>query len=127
MNYIAYAFGFIAAIITFISTQIKEKKQLLYTYTLSYLFFSVNFILIGAITGGITCLVIAVQTISISNNKNIKPKVILFSILTILIGIITYENLISIFPTLCNLIFIFTITNNKMKNIRKLTIISRLL
>lgn len=38
MNYIAYAFGFIAAIITFISTQIKEKNNY-YIHTLYLIYF----------------------------------------------------------------------------------------
>ena len=127
MNYIAYAFGFFAAIITFISTQIKDKKKLLIAYVLSYLFFAINFILIGAGTGGITCLISAVQTIIVSNNKHIKEKALILSSIIIFTGIMTYENLISTLPIMCNLIFIAIITNNRMRHIRGLSLVSRTL
>ena len=125
MNYIAYAFGFFAAIITFISTQIKDKKNLLISYVVSYLLFAMNFILIGAGTGGITCLISAIQTIILSNNKHKKEKALILSSIIIFTGIMTYENLISTLPIMCNLIFIATISNNKMKSIRYLSLISR--
>ncbi len=127
MIYIAYIFGFIAAIITFISTQVKEKKMLLITYVLSYFFFALNFLLVGATSGGITCLIAAAQILIISNNKNIKIKAIILISITVLMGIITYKNLISFIPTICNLIYIIIITNEKMKKIRKMMLVSRTL
>lgn len=127
MNYVSYACGFIATIITLISTQLKNKKSLLISFVLSYLFFAMNFILVGAITGGITCLISALQTAIISNNKHIKEKALVLSSIIIFIGIIAYQNLISILPIICNLLFIAIITNKKMKKIRELTLISRTL
>ena len=89
MIYIAYIFGFIAAIITFISTQVKEKKMLLITYVLSYFFFALNFLLVGATSGGITCFIAASQILIISNNTNIKIKSIILISITVLMEIIT--------------------------------------
>lgn len=127
MKYIAYIFGFIAAAITLISTQIRDKKKLLIAYILSYTFFSINFILIGAITGGITCIIAAIQTLIVSNNKNLKLKVLIFGTISVVAGILSYTDLISLLPTMCNIIFVATISNSKMKNIRKLTFVSRAL
>lgn len=127
MKYIAYLFGLTAATITFISTQIVNKKKLLIAYILSNIFFAINFILDGAITGGITCLISATQSLIIFNNKKLKTKVVIFSIVTLIIGIASYTDLISLIPLICNIIFVATIANNKMKNIRRLTLISRTL
>ena len=127
MKYIAYIFGFIAAAITLISTQIRDKKKLLIAYILSYTFFSINFILIGAITGGITCIIAAIQTLIVSNNKNLKLKALIFGTISVVAGILSYTDLISLLPTMCNIIFVATISNSKMKNIRKLTFVSRAL
>ncbi len=127
--WIAQIFGLIGAIVNIISMQINNKKKILICYAFSNFSYSVNFFLLGANTGAILCFLQGIETIvnGVLSNKNIAiPKwlTIVYLILAIIFGSLTFSNLIDMLPIIGGIIYVLIIIMSKEAKIRKLTFVS---
>ncbi len=106
----------------------KEKKEILLMQVIAYIFFTIHYYLLNAITGticnilGLISLLI-IYYLSIKNKK--KDKIVLIMIPILLgISILTYQNIYSIFPIISIIISLLSFINDDENIIRFIGIIS---
>lgn len=100
---LAQILAIIAFALTTLSLQFKKKSSILGMQIASNVAYMFEYICLGAFSGGITFIIGTIRNITyyILEKKKCKPKLIvllIFIILIVIAGIITYENLISILP-----------------------------
>lgn len=113
--------GFIGTFFYLISFQFKNNKTLFRAQFISYIFYSLHFFLLGAFTGGLSYLVCLTKSFCLSSNNKIlhsKTICIILCIAQIIVGIITYQGLISILPIIANVAAIIAGYSGNARNIR---------
>ena len=126
----AQIFGLFGAIFAMTANQMKDKKKCLFFYIISYSFFVINLILLGAYSGAINTFIALILTIISSrlNDKKFPMWLLLLFILLILIGnIITYSNVFSLLPAVASYIYLIILLLSNMKTIRRWTVLLRVL
>lgn len=123
---IAQSFGILVIIANVISMQMKSKKQIIFMFILANLFSAINFVLLNSYSGAIICVFAIIQTLINKlfdrNNKKVpKIIIILYIVISIALGIITFERFIDILPIICSILYTLSIIQDKEKNIRKIT------
>lgn len=112
-------------VINMIAVQLKTKKQILLTIVISNLLFVISYILLGAYVGALTCGIVAIEIIIntiLENKGKSTPKtlIIIYLIISILLGITTFSSYIDLLPIIASIFFIFTLIQNKEKYVRLL-------
>lgn len=125
MFILAQILSFIAMVINMIAVQLKTKKQILLTIVISNLLFVISYLLLGAYVGALICGIVAIEIIinTILDGKGKKtPKyiIILYLIISILIGFLTFNSLIDLLPIIASILFLFTLVKSKEKYVRLL-------
>ena len=106
----------------------KEKKEILMMQVISYIFFTIHYYLLNAITGtmcnilGLISLVI-IYYLSVKN-KNKKTIVLIMIPILLIISLLTYQNIFSIFPIIAVIISLLSFINDNENIIRFIGIIS---
>lgn len=100
---IAQLFGIIAIIINILCIHFNSKEKILKIMIISNILVTIQFFLLNAITGGVVSIINTIRCyIFYLYKKNNKKKsvitLILFEIIYILSGIISWQNIWSIFP-----------------------------
>ena len=109
----------------------KEKRQILFMQIIAYIFFSVHYYFLNGITGAICNIIglIALVTIYLFEKYKLKNKsliAILFIISIIVINIITFQNIFSIFPMIASSIVILSFLIDDENIIRIIGIVAAL-
>ena len=107
----------------------KKKKDILFIEIISYIFFSIHYYLLNGITGAICNLVglFALITIYLFDKYKLKNKYIvsiIFIALLLIINIIMFQNMYSIFPMIASTIVIISFLSNKENDIRIVGVIA---
>ena len=107
----------------------KEKKKILYMQIIAYILFTIHYYLLDGITGAICNLIGLFALISIYIFEKYEWKFknfIAFSFiaLLILINVITFQNLYSIFPMIASVVVIISFITNNENYIRGIGLIS---
>jgi hypothetical protein len=128
MNITAQIIGFIASCISIFAAQSKHKKKLLGLVTLASTLFAINYILLSAYTGALACLLEVLESATVNifdSKKKDVPKliIIIFLLIAILGGIITYNNIYSVIAIISNVLFVVAIIPKKMNIVRRITLI----
>lgn len=109
----------------------KEKKQILYVQILAYIGFTTHYILLGALTGTVCNILGFIALILIyligDNKERKKVLVSLLIPLLILMYIVSYENIYSLFPVAACLITFISFLSKEENIIRFIGIISGVL
>lgn len=101
-------------------------------FLLANLFSAINFILLQSYSGAIICSFAIIQTFI---NKFFEKKeanvpkavILLYIIISIILGAITFNNVIDILPIICSILYTITIIQDKEKNIRIISLVNILL
>lgn len=125
MFILAQILSFIAMVINMVAVQLKTKKQILLTIVISNLLFVISYLLLEAYVGALTCGIVAIEIIinTILEDKGKKtPKylIVLYLIVSVLIGILTFSSLVDLLPIIASILFIFTLVQSKEKYVRLL-------
>ena len=125
----AQFFGVLVIISNVIAMQMKSKKKIIFCYLLANLFSSIMFFLLQSYSGAMICLFAMFQTIinnCFERNKKEVPKVliVLYIIISIILGTITFNKYIDIMPIVCSILFTLIIIQNKESYIRKFALIN---
>lgn len=125
MFILAQILSFIAMVINMIAVQLKTKKQILLTIVVSNLLFVISYILLGAYVGALTCGIVAIEIIIntiLEDKGKVTPKflIIIYLIISIIIGITTFNSLIDLLPIIASILFILTLRQAKEKYVRLL-------
>ncbi|MDE5831291.1 MAG: YgjV family protein [Clostridia bacterium] len=125
MFILAQILSFIAMIINMVAVQLKKKKHILLTIVVSNLLFIISYILLKAYVGALTCGIVAIEIIinTVLEDKGKKtPKllIILYILVSIIIGVTTFGGFIDILPIIASILFVFTLMQSKEKYVRML-------
>lgn len=109
----------------------KKKKDILFVEIISYIFFTIHYYLLNGITGAI-CNLIGLLALSIIylfdkyklHNKLLVSIIVIF--LLVIINVITFQNIYSIFPMIASIIVIISFLSNNENHIRIVGVISAL-
>ena len=117
--------GFAALATSLISFQFKKHGQILFCRTASELIFALQYILLGAwsaaIMDGISVIRNTSYTYLVKKNRSTTPVIIGFCTFVIVVGVVTFEGLISLLPIISKLL---TTISYGMKNERLLRLIT---
>ena len=107
----------------------KEKRQILFLQILSYIMFTIHYYLLSGITGAICNFIglLALVTIYLFDKNKWKYKnqvAIIFIFLLLVINIITFQNVFSIFPMVASVIAIISFLTDKEETIREIGIVA---
>ncbi len=107
----------------------KEKREILFMQIFAYIFFAIHYYLLSGISGVICNLIglFALITIYIFEKYKLKNKIIVltfFIVLLLLVNIMTFQNIYSIFPMIALVIVIISFLKNDENNIRAIGILS---
>lgn len=125
MNYYIYAqiFGLLGATAMLLSNWQKGKNKVLSFLILDSICYFMQYILLGALSGAFTNIIGLIRALICKykdNYKILNNKIILIIILIIylIIGILTYNGIISLLPVLASIIYTSTLWQNNIKIIR---------
>lgn len=81
--------------------------------------------MLGAYVGALTCGIVAIEIIinTILEDKGkitLKPLIILYLIISMLLGITTFSSFIDLLPIIASILFVFTLIQYKEKYVRLL-------
>ena len=132
MFIVAQFFGILVIIANVLSMQMKNKKQIILMFILANLFSAINFILLQSYSGAVICFFAIIQTFinKIFENKQQQvPKIIIgiYIVISIILGVITFNNIIDILPIICSILYTLTIIQEKEKNIRRISLVNIIL
>lgn len=120
MNVLAQVIAIIALTMTFISYQQKNKKKFLFFQILASLSYSLQYFVLGALSGAITDLISLGKNVIFYKDEE-KGKITKFNvfitieIIVIICGIITYQNVFSLLPIFITIINTY---GNWQKNLK---------
>lgn len=122
-------FGAIAYSLLALSYFKKEKRKILYMQIFSYIFFSIHYYFLNGITGVICNLIglFALITIYMFEKHKLKHKGLVLSffiVLLLVINIMTFQNIFSIFPMIASIIAIASFLGNNENDIRWIGILA---
>lgn len=129
MNILVQALGLVGIAVNIIGIQLKNKRNILIAFTVANVIFGISFILLKSYSGGVICLIAAVQTIIkyLFDNKNKKFPlylIYLYLIISAVCGLLTYQKYIDILPVICSVLYIISILQNKESNIRLIVLLN---
>ena len=120
---IAQICGLIAFVIVVLSVHFKSKESIVMCVILANLIMSVEYFLLNAITGAVVAILCTVRCIVfyVYKKKNLKPSLItliIFEIVTIVTGIISWQNIWSLLPIFAALIYTYGLWQDNVTVIR---------
>lgn len=98
--------GFTGTFLFFLSYQCKSNRQLFRVQFISYLCYTVHFLMLGAITGGISYILNAIRSFCLgSKNASLKGKTmcVTLCLLQLVTLFLTWENWWSLLPVIANI------------------------
>ena len=98
--------GLIGTVLFFMSYQCKRNKNLFRVQFLSYLFYTIHLILLGAITGGISYILNAIRSFCLGSKNEFARSwkmCIMICVLQLTALLITWSGWISLLPVIANI------------------------
>jgi len=123
----AQTLGFFYTLFLIISNFQKTAKKILIFQTLSFLFKSIHYLLLGGLSGFWSSNISMIRNIIFSKIKRNKKLTYFFIILYFILGIITYKDLGSILPMCASIYYTIIVNTNNPKYLRKGMIINCLI
>lgn len=115
--YLAQLLALLSSFFLLISFWQKKRKKILFFQMLDSFFGVLQYLLLGAFTGGIINFLGAIRALFFSKSNN-KYYLYLFLALYIIASLITFNGIKSLIPLLAALIYTVVIWNKEEKNIR---------
>lgn len=129
MDFLTQIVGILAFIFFILSIQLKNKGKLLLFQLLANLFYALQYILLNVMVAGSMNILSVFRCFLLylyDKKKKNPPKIILYIFILIIltIGIITYDNYLSIIPICITLLYTISTWQDDMKSIRILFVIA---
>lgn len=114
----AQLLGLFYALFLFFSILGKNTKQILLMQTISFLFKSFHYYLLGGISGFVTSFISMLRNIIFYRIKENYIFTIVFIIIYIIIGIVTYNSFYSLLPVIATIVYTLIINYDNPKYLR---------
>ena len=120
---LAQVCGGIVLILTVISVWFKTKEKIVMCSVLANLFASIQFLLLGALTGTVISVINTIRCLVFYfyKKKDMKPSfvvLIIFEVVAIVSGIISWQNTWSLIPIIVAVIYTYGLWQDNVKVIR---------
>lgn len=120
--------GIIALILTVISVQFKEKEKIMICMILANVIVAIQYFLLNALTGAVISLLNTIRCIVFYTykKKNKNPSLmtlVIFEIIAILSGMVTWQDMWSLIPIVVTVIYTYGLWQDNVKIIRITTAI----
>lgn len=107
----------------------KEKRQILFIQIIAYILFTIHYFLLSGVAGCICNIIglFALVTIYLFEKFELKNKTaasIFFIVILIVVNVLNFENIYSIFPMIASTIVIISFINSNENTIRIVGVIS---
>lgn len=120
---ISQMFCVFGLILYVLSMQMNEKKLILKFQTFSFSFYTIQYFMLGAYSGMLSYLINMIRSIIFflfdNKRKYIKYLIILFVIISLIIGMYTYNEIFDVIPIINSVLSIFNISQKNINNIKK--------
>lgn len=128
MNMLAQIMGILAVIALAVSTHQKTKKKVLIFQLFSNISYALQYLILGAFSAVATS---AVGTVNnwifyryAKKDKEIPVVVLyIYSIIILILGILTYNNIFSIFPVLLSILYTYGVWQSNLKTYRVISVV----
>lgn len=115
--------GAIALILMVIGVQFKTKEKIIMCNILANIVVTIEYFLLGALTGGVISITNTIRCIVfyLFKKKDMKPSLIvliIFEIMAVLSGSISWQNMWSIIPIIVTVIYTYGLWQDNIKIIR---------
>lgn len=110
--------GIIYALFLILSNFGKNTRQILLLQTFSFFFKAFHYYLLGGVSGFLTSVISMIRNLIFYKVKESKIWTILFILIYLIIGIITYKNFYTLLPVLATIGYTFIINYNNPKYLR---------
>ncbi len=122
---IAQIFGIIGIIFSVLSMQMKTKKNIMIMLLGLNIASALNFLFLESYSGSLICFFGAIETFInyLYDQKNKKVSIYIigfYVIVNIILGLLSYHQILDILPIVCALLFVATVCTKSESNIRKL-------
>lgn len=129
MFIVAQIIGGIVLILTVISVQFKTKEKILMCQIIANILIAVQYFLLNALTGGVVSVINVIRCVIFYfyKKKNMKPSIVflvIFVIVAIISGILTWQNVFSIIPIIAAIIFTYGLWQDNITVTRVCTAIT---
>lgn len=114
----AQLLGLFYALFLFFSILGKSTKQILFMQTISFLFKSFHYYLLGGISGFVTSFISMLRNIIFYRIKENYILTIIFILIYIIIGIVTYNSSYSLLPVIATTVYTLIINYDNPKYLR---------
>jgi len=120
---IAQIFGLLGALSMLLSSWQKTRKRVLMLIALDSIFYFLQYIILGALSGALANVVGIIRTLVFMHKKEYKllqKDIILYLIITtyVIVGIFTYDGIISMFPIIVSISYSIVLWQDNVKKIR---------
>ena len=107
----------------------KEKTKILFIQIIAYIFFTIHYFLLGGLTGGICNLIglfdlITMYAFEIKNIKNKSIATIIFVSMLLIVNIMEFQDIFSIFPIIASSAVFISFQLNSEDIIRGIGLVS---
>lgn len=121
--YLAQACGVITLLLTVSSVQFNYKEKIIFINMLANIMCAIQYFLLSAITGAVMSIVNGIRcfVFYILKKKNIKPAIyvlIIFEIITVAGGILTWQSAWSLLPISVSMIFTYCMWQDNVQVVR---------
>ncbi len=129
---VAQIFGLFGSLSMITSMWQKTRKKMLWFLTFDSIFYAIHYLFLGAYAGAVNNVVGIFRTFTLAKKNTTefyKKNYILYIVIALylIFGIITYNGINSLFPSIASIIYCIVIWLDKPKNIRFGTAIMLLL
>jgi len=129
MFILANTIGVFAIIIWVLSIQNKNKKEILIYQIVANILYGLQYFLLNAYSASIMDFISGFRCLSFYSEEKKHGKIsnyslLFFTILTIILGIFTYNGAISLLPIIASLIYMYSLWQNNLNTTRYLFIIT---
>jgi len=115
--------GAIALVLTVVSVQFKEKEKIMICMVLANIVVATEYFLLDALTGAVISILNAIRCLVFYyyKKKNMKPSLfilIVFELIAIISGRISWQNMWSLIPIVVTVIYTYGLWQDNVKVIR---------
>lgn len=123
--YLAQLIGLIGLIILLLSFQRNNRKDLLKYQIMSSSFFSVQYLILGAMSGFVMNITMCMRNLIFSKYENVPKKYItIVVIIMTLLSLLSYDGPISLLPCIGSIMYTISLAKSNLKITRIMNVIT---
>ena len=125
---IAQTLGVLSLLLIIVGVQFKTKEQIIMSSIIANVLLSIQYFLLNAITASVILVLNAIRCIVfyLYKKKNLKPSLVtlmIFEIITIISGVLSWQNVWSIIPIVATIVYTYGLWQDNVRVLKTSTAI----